>query len=402
MSRRGKATIPSRIAIVQRTLPHYRVPTFDALMRIAAPGSVLLHGDVKSMLQPKQTAFDGHVSFSRRALPAWFMHLRIRGKLFFPVFMPGLYRALAETNPDVILTEGESNLLNDLVVARYAKRAGVPYVWWGLGAIPGARPSGIRTALGGFIGSLIRGAAGVACYSSYARDFYLDLGARPENCCVVPNVLDDAAIAQDIARFREQAAQSRRAMGIGPDELVLLSVGSLERSKGIDIALEALGRIGQRLDRSIHYWIVGDGKARHELEELAHARGLFKVTFWGAKYSDVSLYFLMADVFVLPGLGGLALNQAMAHGLPVLCGPADGTEKDLLAGGACGLLLDEMNPETLADAICQIASLDIEAMGGAAARRIDEGYTLNHQIEAMAGILNRAAAKTSPHGAWLT
>ena len=366
-------------------------------MRIAAPGSVLLHGDVKSARQPKQTAFDGHVSFPRRALPAWFMHLRIRGKMFFPVFMPGLYRALAESNPDVILTEGESNLLNDLVVARYAKRVGVPYVWWGLGAIPGARPSGIRTALGGLIGSLIRGAAGVACYSSYARDFYLDLGARADNCRVVPNVLDDAAIARDIARFREQAAQCRHAIGIGPDELVLLSVGSLESSKRIDTALEALARIGQRLDRSIHYWIVGDGPARRKLEELAHARGLSSVTFWGAKYNDVSLYFLMADVFVLPGLGGLALNQAMAHGLPVICGPADGTEKDLLADGACGLLLDEMNPETLADAICRIASLDIEAMGGAAARRIGAEYTLTHQIEAMTGILNRAAATTSRH-----
>ena len=67
MGEHGKATIPSRIAIVQRTLPHYRFPTFDALLRAAAPGSLLIHGDVRSMRQPKQTAYAGDVPAGRFA-----------------------------------------------------------------------------------------------------------------------------------------------------------------------------------------------------------------------------------------------------------------------------------------------------------------------------------------------
>jgi hypothetical protein len=36
--------------------------------------------------------------------------------------------------------------------------------------------------------------------------------------------------------------------------------------------------------------------------------------------------FLLAEVFVLPGLGGLAIPHAMIHGVPVIARIADGTE----------------------------------------------------------------------------
>ena len=59
--------------------------------------------------------------------------------------------------------------------------------------------------------------------------------------------------------------------------------------------------------------------------------------FAGEVIDDVGAYFIMADIFVLPGLGGLAINQAMAYGLPVVCAEGDGTEKDLVVPGVTGL-----------------------------------------------------------------
>ena len=61
MGEHGKGTIRPRTAIVQRTLPHYRFPTFDVLLRAAAPGSLLIRGDVRTMRQHKQTAYAGDV-----------------------------------------------------------------------------------------------------------------------------------------------------------------------------------------------------------------------------------------------------------------------------------------------------------------------------------------------------
>lgn len=67
MGEHGKVTIRPRTAIVQRPLPHYRIPTFDALLRAATPGSLLIHGDVRSMRQHKQTAYTGDAPAGRFA-----------------------------------------------------------------------------------------------------------------------------------------------------------------------------------------------------------------------------------------------------------------------------------------------------------------------------------------------
>jgi glycosyltransferase involved in cell wall biosynthesis len=40
--------------------------------------------------------------------------------------------------------------------------------------------------------------------------------------------------------------------------------------------------------------------------------------------------FREADLFVLPGTGGLAVQQAMSFSLPVIVGVADGTQADLV------------------------------------------------------------------------
>ncbi len=44
-------------------------------------------------------------------------------------------------------------------------------------------------------------------------------------------------------------------------------------------------------------------------------------------------YFARADLFVLPGTGGLAVQQAMAHALPVIVARGDGTQDDLVRDG---------------------------------------------------------------------
>ena len=41
----------------------------------------------------------------------------------------------------------------------------------------------------------------------------------------------------------------------------------------------------------------------------------------------------LADLFVLPGTGGLAVQQAMAYGLPVIVAQGDGTQDDLVRPG---------------------------------------------------------------------
>src|SRR5215813_3625322 len=261
-------SIPWRLAIVQRTLPHYRLGTFERILAASAPGSTLIHGRVHSTRQPKQNAYLRPVRFPRLALGCWSMPLRFGEQLVYPVFMPSLVKTLAQLRPDVVICEGESNLLNNFGTVRFARRAGIPYIWWGLGAIPGGKPSGLRRIFARTLHRMIAGAGGIACYSSTGRDHYVAAGARPETCQVVPNVLDDQPSVAGIARYAGEAPAHRASLGVAPDDLVLLTVGSLEAPKRIALALEALALLRPSMSRRIHYWIVGDGPDRPHLEAL--------------------------------------------------------------------------------------------------------------------------------------
>jgi len=75
---------------------------------------------------------------------------------------------------------------------------------------------------------------------------------------------------------------------------------------------------------------VGDGPARPELEALA--QNIYPLAeFTGPRYNaELEATFSEADLFVLPGTGGLAVQQAMSFGLPVVVAEGDGTQDDLV------------------------------------------------------------------------
>jgi glycosyltransferase involved in cell wall biosynthesis len=76
--------------------------------------------------------------------------------------------------------------------------------------------------------------------------------------------------------------------------------------------------------------IVGDGPERKGLERLAKQVYPF-AQFIGARHgAELKPYFAEADLFVLPGTGGLAIQEAMSHGLPVIVAKGDGTQDDLV------------------------------------------------------------------------
>ena len=116
----------------------------------------------------------------------------------------------------------------------------------------------------------------------------------------------------------------------------------------------------------------------HELDEIyPDAR------FFGAQYgSDLEKHFREADLFVLPGTGGLAVQQAMSFGLPVIVGVSDGTQSDLVREEN-GWILPDAGVETLSNQIEQALS-DIgrlREMGRASYRIVKEEVNLENMVD---------------------
>ena len=129
--------------------------------------------------------------------------------------------------------------------------------------------------------------------------------------------------------------------------------------------------------------IVGDGPDRARLEALA--RDIYPAAqFTGAKHGEeLEPLFATADLFVLPGTGGLAVQQAMAHALPVMVGEADGTQAELVRNDN-GWLLQTVTVESLsahlADALSDVTRL--RQMGMASYRIVSEEVNLSAMVDA--------------------
>jgi glycosyltransferase involved in cell wall biosynthesis len=107
-------------------------------------------------------------------------------------------------------------------------------------------------------------------------------------------------------------------LGLGDEDLLVLSVARLHRQKDLPTLLRALGVVK---DKNPHLkfklLLAGEGREREMLETLAYDLGISdSVKFLGVR-SDVSSLLSLADVFVLPSLHeGMsnALLEAMKEG----------------------------------------------------------------------------------------
>ena len=170
----------------------------------------------------------------------------------------------------------------------------------------------------------------------------------------------------------------------------MLFVGRLQARKRLDSLLRACAQIPSQPKLVI----VGDGPERKSLEELA--KEIYPNTkFVGAKHGmELARYFMEADLFVLPGTGGLAIQEAMSYGLPVIVAQGDGTQDDLVHQEN-GWQIPPDNFEallsTMKDALSDVARL--RRMGEESYRIVKDEINIEKMVETFVQALNQLRRK---------
>ena len=97
-----------------------------------------------------------------------------------------------------------------------------------------------------------------------------------------------------------------------------------------------------------------------------------------------------ADLFVLPGSGGLALQEAMSHGKPAIIASGDGTEADLVKDGHNGYHVPAGDVfvlrKLLADVIADSGRL--KEMGRRSREIVENGHNLDAMVDAFLDALD--------------
>ena len=111
----------------------------------------------------------------------------------------------------------------------------------------------------------------------------------------------------------------RCELGIGADEIVVLSVGELSDRKNHSVVIKALGKMQES---NVHYIICGAGEKRSYLQELAQKEGIENNVHILGYRRDVNDIYHGSDLFIFPskqeGLP-VALMEAIACKVPVIC-----------------------------------------------------------------------------------
>jgi glycosyltransferase involved in cell wall biosynthesis len=176
----------------------------------------------------------------------------------------------------------------------------------------------------------------VIAYSSKAAEDYRRAGVPDERIFVARNAVSTESADAAQSHFPSDGPEVQNwRHSHGLSRQTVICVGRLIAEKRLDILIEACRAIGEDCDLVI----VGDGPERKALECLASER-FTRTRFLGhLEGDDLSIAFAASDLFVLPGTGGLAIYEAMAHGKPVIVGQGDGTEVDLVHDGKNGALV---------------------------------------------------------------
>jgi glycosyltransferase involved in cell wall biosynthesis len=354
---------PGRLALQQRVLPSYRVPFFDLLAESCMGGLGLFAGQPRTV--ESIASGQPHVA---QLTPAQNVHL-LRGPLYL-CYQRGFIEWLEQTNPDALIVEANSRYLSTPDAVKWMHARKRPVLGWGLGS-----PS-LSGPLAGFRQTrrlaFLRQFDGLLAYSQRGADEYAALGFPPNKIFVAHNSVSP----------RPTQLTARSTVHRPPS---LLFIGRLQSRKRVDLLLKACAQ----LDVPLRLVIVGDGPERAALEALA--REVYpSAQFIGARHGDeLKPYFAEADLFVLPGTGGLAVQEAMSHGLPVIVAQGDGTQDDLVrAVNGWQIPPDDFAVlvSTLKDALSDPARL--RAMGVESHRIVSEEINLEKMVETFVRALN--------------
>ena len=333
-----------KVAVCYRVLQSYRVPVFERLNEIEDIELTVFHGE--DIEGSKTVNFKGATSFSTKILGGRVFSMTTRyGGVNIPINL-GLYSELKKLSPDVIITEGASNIFNNLVAFIYSKLHRKKIIQWGLGEIRGRSRSFHRKAADVVFGVVERKSDAAISYSTFGAEYYLKKGLPADRVFVAVNVVDTEKKRSEYLSYLEKVRLGGRD---GQASLFnILFVGALEENKRVDILIRAFSLLEKKYDH-VRLHICGDGNYRHKYEEVAKSVASNNCMFHGHVSLRLAEFFSVANIFVLPGLGGLAISDALVHNVPVICTIGDGCEGDLISNN--GKIIPEMTEERLAEEI---------------------------------------------------
>jgi glycosyltransferase involved in cell wall biosynthesis len=192
----------------------------------------------------------------------------------------------------------------------------------------------------------------------------------------------------------ERKDKLRAQLGVAESAMVVLSVGRLSNEKGHEDLIRAFRTFLRRTPNiSARLVIVGDGPERSRLMSLCERFKLGEDVKFVGHQDDVSPYYSIADLFVLPShIEGspIALLEAMAAGIPVIATNAGGVS-ELVTHETDALLVQKRDIAALSGAISRmLENADLRERLRSSARKVVLLHTPSDYYRSIVSVFDEA------------
>jgi glycosyltransferase involved in cell wall biosynthesis len=217
------------------------------------------------------------------------------------------------------------------------------------------------------------------------KEYFLKHGLREHNLVFVPHAIDNKRFGNNTL-YEKEVEAIRAALGVPKQHTLFLFSGKFEQKKSPLLLLRAFKKLTLK---NVSLLFVGNGVLENLLKEEAQGQtNIYFLPF--QNQAQMPAVYRSANVYVLPSGGpgetwGLAVNEAMACGLPVIVSNKVGCAVDLVQNNKNGFIFESGNLESLVEKLSLCAAMpkaELHDMGSASKEFIQD-WSFEHVCDAI-------------------
>jgi glycosyltransferase involved in cell wall biosynthesis len=336
-----------KIAFITNICPHYRIKTFETISQYHDIDFYFFSAGDEWYWQKSHGKFEGN--FNSQYLKGFnILGTRITPTLAFK---------LITNDYDVIIKciTGRFTLPITFIISKLINK---PFILW----------TGIWMRLDTPFHKIIfpitkyiyNHADSIVVYGEHVKKYLLHEGVKSERVFSTTHAVDNEFYNNPVPGLAQK--KFRKKIGVSDNEKIILYLGRLEVSKGLNFLIEAVSLLNRN---DIALILAGDGSEKQQISLLIEKLRISnQVRLPGYISTQNTLpYYAISYVFVLPSITtpkgkepwGLVINEAFNQGIPVITTDAVGAAAGgLVEDGINGFIVPERNSQALSEALNQL------------------------------------------------
>jgi glycosyltransferase involved in cell wall biosynthesis len=201
--------------------------------------------------------------------------------------------------------------------------------------------------------------------------------------------VDNDFFQRECAKAAENREEFRRSLGLESSRLVILYASKLQTRKRCIDLLDAYLQFSKAVapERAPYLLIVGDGEERAALESKAREAPPGDIRFLGFRnQTELPRFYDLCNVFVLVSVHepwGLAINEVMNAGRPVIVSDQVGCQRNLVRDGVNGYVVKAGDTQCLARSLRAVLANEAWRSMGAQSLGIVRDYCFDENVRGL-------------------